>query len=292
MSSRSILRETFETKPIYRRLKTKPASWDELFSFPNIIHNLRNTGNVSIGGCSVRQKGLNFDCFPISFSMPSADAMMIFPDLKIDILIDLASFQSVGFDDLKALVFYTHIELIADFLRLEEELFLAGIAADPRFAEGRRIRRPTLLEPAASSLYLRREEGRMLSNRRAPIELVDAAIRIGVQTLEVPDDYELERTVVTLDSYGDTLDSIGFPRSERAYNLKFRKLGSYKANGFYSEETNTVIVDPRASDVFYHELGHLIFDRKIPISIRIDANDSEEFAQLFYKHIKHVDWAV
>lgn len=291
MSFKSILHEDFTARPVYRRLKGKPPSWDGLFNFSNIAQNLLNIGTVSLGGCSIRRSGGQFECYPISFEMPSSAAMSIFPDLKVEILTELASFQPVRFDDIRTLVFYTHIGLIADFLVMEDDVFLASVAGDKRFASRRHIRRPTLFEPLASAVLLLREGGEVQANRRISASLAAATLRLGVATLELPGDYELEKTVVTLDSYHETLNRITFPDSERSFHLKFRKLGSFRVDGFYSEELNTVVVDPRMADVFYHELGHLIYDRKISISVIIGANDSEEFARLFYRAIKGVDWS-
>jgi hypothetical protein len=91
---------------------------------------------------------------------------------------------------------------------------------------------------------------------------------------------QLQRSI-----YDNVLQSIGFPDSERAFNLKFRKLGTYKENGFYSYETNTIIVDSREIDVYSHELGHLIYDRQVQIEYDIDAANSEDYAQKFWDAI-------
>ncbi|MDB5340447.1 MAG: hypothetical protein JWN70_6066 [Planctomycetaceae bacterium] len=52
-----------------------------------------------------------------------------------------------------------------------------------------------------------------------------------------------------------------------------------------------VIVDPRSTDVFYHEIGHLIFDRQVSITVPVHANDSESFAQSLFSHATNKAWA-
>jgi len=52
-------------------------------------------------------------------------------------------------------------------------------------------------------------------------------------------------------------------------------------DGFYSKETNTIIVDARKTEVFIHELGHMIYDNDIKINKKIKGIDSEDYAKNF-----------
>lgn len=288
MASSSILRDGFEDGEIYKHLRKRPSSWIGMFDINRIQYALDAQGHIDIGGCSVKADEGRLICYPIDFEMPSDIAVRLLPELDISILHSLASFQSVTFGDIKSLLLYTHIPLIYEFLTTEEDVFMGSRATDPRFR--RRIHRPSLVEVPRSSLLLERNERGITSNRRCAPELVSTVDSFGLRSLELPSDYDLTKTLASLAGYDNTLRKIGFPDNERGFELKFRKLGSFKANGFYSRELNIVIVDPRYPAVFYHELGHLVYDRSVPINLNLNANDGEAFAQSMYAKIAGADW--
>lgn len=59
-------------------------------------------------------------------------------------------------------------------------------------------------------------------------------------------------------------------------SLRIKKLGHYRAKGFYSKETNTMFIDPRHMDVWRHEMGHYFVAK-----MNVDAEDEESFADNF-----------
>jgi hypothetical protein len=259
-----------------------------MFDITHIRHVLETQGALDIGGCAVRADEGRLICYPIDFEMPTDSAMRLLPELDASILRSLAFFQSVAFDDIKSLLLYTHIPLIYEFITAEEDVFMGSLATDPRFR--RRIYRPSLMDVPRSSLFLDRKNSGVTSSRRCSPELISTVERFGVRSLELPSDYDLAKTLAALAEYDDKLRKIGFPNDERGFELKFRKLGSFKANGFYSAELNIVIVDPRYPAVFYHELGHLVYDRRVSINLLLNADDGEAFAQAMYAKITGEIW--
>jgi Zn-dependent peptidase ImmA (M78 family) len=97
----------------------------------------------------------------------------------------------------------------------------------------------------------------------------------------LPHDYDLKKTVVTLQEIDNLMNKIKLPIKARRFNLKFKKLGIYKNDGFYSKELNTIIIEARRPEVFVHELGHLIYDNNIKISKKISGVNSEDYAKKF-----------
>lgn len=61
------------------------------------------------------------------------------------------------------------------------------------------------------------------------------------------------------------------------------QLGIYKDARFYSKETNSIISDAKKTEVFIHELGHMIYDNRININInkKIKGMDIEDYAKNF-----------
>lgn len=59
-------------------------------------------------------------------------------------------------------------------------------------------------------------------------------------------------------------------------SLRIKKLGHYKAKGFYSKETNTMFIDPRHMNVWRHEMGHYFVAK-----MNVDTEDEELFADNF-----------
>lgn len=66
------------------------------------------------------------------------------------------------------------------------------------------------------------------------------------------------------------------------FSLKIRKIKRTKKKGMYIKLQNTIIVDPRYTNSFIHELGHWYHCHFIP-SIKT-VEDAESFAENFYKN--------
>lgn len=222
-----------------------------------------------------------FVCCPIGFEAPDADVLASFPGLKTEIIHQLQMFLPVEFNKIEELLLYTHLDLIRTYLNCDNEQFIEFTKRDSRFSKSNRKQRASLLETNANSVTL--DAAR--SNNHVSNELRSAFQELGVLTLELPMDYDVARTITAFEWYDSVLKAIDFPSRERSYHLKFKKLGTYKDNGFYSYETNTIIVDPREIDVYFHELGHLIYDRDIKINSDIEAANSEDYAQRFWDTI-------
>lgn len=51
------------------------------------------------------------------------------------------------------------------------------------------------------------------------------------------------------------------------FELRFKKLGLYKKEGMFIKKHNILIVDPRKTNAFYHELGHFIYENGLSFSL-------------------------
>lgn len=106
-------------------------------------------------------------------------------------------------------------------------------------------------------------------------------LELKIKSLELPMDYDLNKTIKALTDFKEIMDKIKLPIKARKFNLKFKKLGIYKDDEFYSKEKNTIIVDARKTEVFLRKLGHMIYDNNVKINKKIKSLDSEDYAQEF-----------
>ncbi len=261
---------------------SRPSKWQGLFNIKNIISNFTWVQSQKLGGCSVTMTGRTFTCYPIDFQLPEPRIVNAIPGLKTDILSKLHTFTPVEFNRIEELLLYSHLDLIYAYLTHDGDQFLEMVKQDTRFTPARKKYRPSLLEVNQNSIHIERNETIISSSRNVPDTLLSAFETLGTSSLELPGDYDLNRTLSALRWYNDLLTEIGFPDKERGYHLKFKRLGTYSDNGFYSFETNTVIVDPREIDIFFHEIGHLIYDRGVIINLNVAASNSEDYAQRFW----------
>lgn len=99
--------------------------------------------------------------------------------------------------------------------------------------------------------------------------------------LEVPGAADSKKTRAFIDTATHFMDVIGFPHNSRNFALRIKKLGHYRTQGFWFQEANTMILDPRYVDTFVHELGHLIFDSQVEGFDADRFSDSEKYADAF-----------
>jgi hypothetical protein len=51
------------------------------------------------------------------------------------------------------------------------------------------------------------------------------------------------------------------------FELRFKKLGLYKKEGMFIKKHNILIIDPRKTKAFYHELGHFIYENGLSFNL-------------------------
>lgn len=281
MDSNNILTNQYNILPIFKRLKKKPRNWQGLFNFKNIQHNLLVSSSYLLNGCSIKNKNNIYICYPLSYKAINKDKLSIFSDLDLNIIKSLELFKPVDFKDLESLIFYINLPLIIEYLTKNEQEFIQFYSS---FSDDKPINsfyKPTVLEVNKNSIYLERKGNQALISKDVEEKLINVFLSLKIATLELPQDYDLNKTIEALEYFKSVMDKVKLPIRARNFNLKFKKLGTYKDDGFYSQELNTIVVDARKVDVFIHELGHLIFDNDIKISKTIKSNNSEDYAIKF-----------
>ena len=279
MNFNSILTNEFKTLPIFKRLKNKPKKWQGMFNFKNIEHNLMINTAFIMNGCSVKKKDGKYICYPLNYKKINEDKLHLIQGLNVEIIYSLNNLKPVCFNELEELVFYVYLDLIINFLKISEQEFNNLLNEQELFFN--KFYRPSVLEVNKYSIYLERNGKKCIHNKKIEQTLTDLFLELKIKSLELPMDYDLNKTIQALTAFKAIMDKIKLPIKARKFNLKFKKLGIYKDDGFYSKETNTIIVDARKTEVFLHELGHMIYDNNVKINKKITSIDSEDYAKKF-----------
>lgn len=85
--------------------------------------------------------------------------------------------------------------------------------------------------------------------------------KLNCNLVEIPKNYDEQELLNNLVLINKNLEHLKLKHHN--FNLRFKKLGLYKKTGMFIKNTNTIIVDPRHVNDFYHELGHFIYENKL-----------------------------
>jgi hypothetical protein len=268
MNSTNILINKNKVLPIFKRITKKPKNWQGLFNFKNIENNLLLNSSFVMNGCSIEYLNNEYICKPFSYKI-NKEIINLFKDLDLDIFYGMLSFKKTSFKSLSLLIFYVYLELIVDYINKDEAEFIK-IFKNNLLTEGvNGFYRSSVLEINKQSIYLEKKGKKIVVNQSIDEKLISLFDELKISSLELPSDYEYKKTIDALIYFKQIMDKVNFPIKARKFNLKLKKLGIYKDDGFYSKELNTIIVDARNVNVFIHELGHLIFDNNIKINKKI-----------------------
>jgi len=119
----------------------------------------------------------------------------------------------------------------------------------------------TLLQTAIGSIEWIRDKTHPYISYNANKYLND----INAQLVEIPKDYDLQRLEHSLKEIASILNE--FKVEKRDFIIRFRKIKKLKKTGLFIVAANTIILDPRETDSFKHELGHYVFENKIPVEV-------------------------
>ncbi len=248
MNCNNILISQNKTLPIFKKLKSKPKKWQGMFNFKNIEHNLMINTTFIMNGCSINNKENKFVCYPLNYIKPNKEKLTLIQGLDLEKINKLNTFNVVFFNEIEELVFYVYLDLIISFLEMPEDGFSDILKENDILFN--KFYRPTVLEVNKYSIYLERNRKECICNKKIEKNLIDLFLELKIKSLELPMDYDLNKTIQALTDFKEIMDKIKLPIKARKFNLKFKKLGIYKDDGFYSKETNTIIVDARKTEVF------------------------------------------
>ena len=147
----------------------------------------------------------------------------------------------------------------------------------------------TLLQTAIGSIEWIRDKTHPYISYNANKYLND----INAQLVEIPKEYDLRRLEHSLHEIASILNE--FKVEKRDFIIRFRKIKKLKKTGLFIVSANTIILDPRETDSFKHELGHYIFENKIPVEVGgnvlkfndfkfIVENNRDTYSALLTKH--------
>lgn len=119
----------------------------------------------------------------------------------------------------------------------------------------------TLLETAMGSIEWLRDEAHPYISYNANKYLNE----INAKLVEIPKEYDLTKLESSLKEISTILNK--FKINKREFIIRFRKIRKLKKTGLFIVSANTIILDPRETDSFKHELGHYIYENKVPVEI-------------------------
>lgn len=251
--------------------------WEDMFNFKNIDLLINIEKKLLLKKCEIKKESDVYICLPYSYS-PINDLSILegLNNLKIE---KMKNYIPVEFNTIKEAVFYIFIDEIVNFLLEKEEVNYDKVNS--------KFSRSSILENNKNSFFIEYINNEIYTNMGDQEDILNIFKDLKINSLELPYDFDKEKTLLAMHHYKNILDKIKFPIRKRNFNLKFKKLGNYKVNGFYCLDTNTILVDPRKIDTFYHELGHLIYDNNIKIYKVIKAENSEDYADKIERYIKN-----
>lgn len=119
----------------------------------------------------------------------------------------------------------------------------------------------TLLETAMGSIEWVRDKTHPYISHNANKYLNE----INAKLVEIPKEYDLTKLESSLKEISTILNE--FKINEREFIIRFRKIRKLKKTGLFIVSANTIILDPRETDSFKHELGHYIYENKVSVEI-------------------------
>lgn len=252
--------------------------WEDMFNFKNMDLLININKNLLLKKCEIKKDSDIYICIPYSYS-PVSDLSIVegLNNLKIE---RMKNYMQVEFNTIKEVVFYIFIDEIINFLLQKEDINNHNINS--------KFSRSSILENNKNSFFIEYINKEIYTNIEDEEDILDIFKGLKINSLELPYDFDKEKTLLTMHHYKKILDNLKFPIRKRNFNLKFKKLGNYKVNGFYCFDTNTILVDPRKIDTFYHEIGHLIYDNNININKVIKAENSEDYANKIEEYIQNI----
>lgn len=119
----------------------------------------------------------------------------------------------------------------------------------------------TLLQTAIGSIEWVRDKSHPYISYNANKYLNE----INAKLVEIPKDYDVQKLEYSLQEIASILNE--FKVSKRDFTIRFRKIKKLKKTGLFIVAANTIILDPRETASFKHELGHYIFENNVPVEI-------------------------
>lgn len=251
--------------------------WEDMFNFKNIDLLINIEKKILLKKCEIKKESDTYICIPYSYN-PIND-LSILEGLNNSKIEMMKNYMQVDFNTIKEAVFYIFIDEIVNFL--------LGLEEVNDYKINSKFSRSSILENNKNSFFIEYISKEIYTNMEEEEDILNIFRNLKINSLELPYDFDKDKSLSTMHHYKNILDKLRFPIRKRNFNLKFKKLGNYKVNGFYCLDTNTILVDPRKIDTFYHEIGHLIYDNNIKISKIIKAENSEDYANKIEKHIKN-----
>lgn len=92
------------------------------------------------------------------------------------------------------------------------------------------------------------------------IKMVDLINNINIPLLEIPANKDTEKNIIFLNDMLKVKNSLNLKKWNFSLRIKKTKKNN---DGMYIKNANTIIIDPRSPEAFYHELGHYIYENKL-----------------------------
>lgn len=92
------------------------------------------------------------------------------------------------------------------------------------------------------------------------IKIVDLIKNINIPLLEIPANKDSQKIIIFLNDILKVKNSLNLKKWNFSLRIKKTKKNN---NGMYIKNANTIIIDPRSPEAFYHELGHYIYENKL-----------------------------
>jgi len=129
-----------------------------------------------------------------------------------------------------------------------------------RQEERSKWKRSDLLKNNADSIEWKRDKKRFIRP-----DINDLIESINPISIEIPGDYDIKKLKECLMNIDKILKEHAIKKTN--FVLRFKKLGLYKKDGMFIKKANTIIVDPRVTNAFKHELGHYLYENGIAFNI-------------------------
>jgi hypothetical protein len=95
-------------------------------------------------------------------------------------------------------------------------------------------------------------------------EIIEIIKYLKLSLVEIPKDYKLFELLMFFRKIKESIDSLKIKYPD--LQIRFKKIRKYKKEGMFISK-NLIIIDPRNPYVFFHELGHFIFENNLDFNL-------------------------
>lgn len=119
-------------------------------------------------------------------------------------------------------------------------------------------------------------------------ELIFFFLKSGIPLLEIPKSYDIKLLVALMKQIVGLKAMLGL--DDFKFNLRLRRIRHFKKSGMYIAYAKTIVIDPRNTKTFIHELGHYLFEENVNFPLKSEIKQQPFPSNSIPKMSKYEIW--